>query len=156
EVAGWRLTADIAVPFGAGPHPVLVYFHGGGWTMGSPRTHLRVGREFAAAGYLTLNLDYPRAPKHRFPAAFWACLFATPWAVARTGLQWAGPRPAATWPPQAWPSAARKVGRPYAPVRSFVGSSIITGRSALWAGPGRTRSSTSQRISTRCCAGTIA
>jgi acetyl esterase len=81
EVAGWRLTADIAVPFGAGPHPVLVYFHGGGWTMGSPKTHLRVGREFAAAGYLTLNLDYRRAPKHRFPAAFDDCVFATQWAV---------------------------------------------------------------------------
>jgi acetyl esterase/lipase len=81
ETTGWRLTADIAVPFGEGPHPVLVYFHGGGWTMGSPKTHLRVGREFAAAGYLTINLDYRRAPKHRFPAAFDDCVFATRWAV---------------------------------------------------------------------------
>jgi acetyl esterase len=81
EVAGWRLTADIAVPFGTGPHPVLVYFHGGGWTMGSPKTHLRVGREFAAAGYLTINVDYRRAPKHRFPAAFEDCVFATRWAA---------------------------------------------------------------------------
>jgi len=81
EIAGWRLTADIAVPFGKGPHPVLVYFHGGGWTMGSPKTHLRVGREFAAAGYLTVNLDYRRAPKHRFPAAFDDCVFAAKWAV---------------------------------------------------------------------------
>ena len=82
EVAGWRLTADIAVPVGQGPHPVLVYFHGGGWTMGSPKTHLRVGREFAAAGYLTINVDYRRAPKHRFPAAFDDCVFATQWAGA--------------------------------------------------------------------------
>ncbi|MGE0821262.1 MAG: alpha/beta hydrolase [Candidatus Binatia bacterium] len=81
EVAGWRVTADIAVPNGAGPHPVLVYFHGGGWTMGSPKTHLRVGREFAAAGYVTINVDYRRAPKHRFPAAFDDCFFATQWAV---------------------------------------------------------------------------
>lgn len=81
EVAGWRLTADIAVPPGSGPHPVLVYFHGGGWTMGSPKTHLRLGREFAAAGYVTINVDYRRAPKHRFPAAFEDCFFATQWAV---------------------------------------------------------------------------
>jgi acetyl esterase len=81
EVAGWKITADIVVPEGQGPHPVLVYFHGGGWTMGSPKTHLRLGREFAAAGYLTLNVDYRRAPKHRFPAAFDDCLFATQWAV---------------------------------------------------------------------------
>ena len=81
QVAGWRLSADISVPTGPGPHPVLVYFHGGGWTMGSPKTHLRLGREFAAAGYLTVNVDYRRAPKHRFPAAFDDCLFATQWAV---------------------------------------------------------------------------
>lgn len=49
--------------------------------MGSPKTHLRLGREFAAAGYLTVNVDYRRAPKHRFPAAFDDCLFATQWAV---------------------------------------------------------------------------
>jgi len=81
EASGWQLTADISVPFGNGPHPVLVYFHGGGWTMGSPKTHLRVGREFAAAGYLTINVDYRRAPKHRFPAAFDDCVFATQWAA---------------------------------------------------------------------------
>ncbi len=89
EVAGWKLTADIVVPEGEGPHPVLVYFHGGGWTMGSPKTHLRLGREFAAAGYLTLNVDYRRAPKHRFPAAFDDCLFATQWAV-ENAAQYAG------------------------------------------------------------------
>jgi acetyl esterase len=81
EVAGWKVTADISVPMGTGPYPVLVYFHGGGWTMGSPKTHLRVGREFAAGGYLTINVDYRRAPKHRFPAAFDDCFFATQWAV---------------------------------------------------------------------------
>jgi acetyl esterase/lipase len=81
ETSGWRLTADIAVPKGNGPHPVLVYIHGGGWTMGSPKTHLRVGREFSAAGYLTINIDYRRAPKHRFPAAFNDSVFATQWAV---------------------------------------------------------------------------
>ena len=81
EVAGWKVTADILVPEGEGPHPVLVYFHGGGWTMGSPKTHLRLGREFAAAGYVTVNVDYRRAPKHRFPAAFDDCLFATQWVV---------------------------------------------------------------------------
>ena len=85
KIAGWRVTADIAVPQGSGPHPVLVYFHGGGWTMGSPKTHLRVGREFAAAGYLTINVDYRRAPKHRFPAAFEDCYFATQWAVTHAG-----------------------------------------------------------------------
>jgi acetyl esterase len=85
ETAGWKVTADISIPKDAGPHPVLVYFHGGGWTMGSPKTHLRVGREFAAGGYLTINVDYRRAPKHRFPAAFDDCFFATQWAMENAG-----------------------------------------------------------------------
>ena len=89
EIAGWRLNADIAVPLGDGPHPVLVYFHGGGWTMGNPKTHRRLGREFASAGYLTINVDYRLAPKHRFPAAFEDCVFATHWA-AETAAQYGG------------------------------------------------------------------
>jgi acetyl esterase len=92
EVAGWRLTADIAVPLGNGLHPVLVYFHGGGWTMGSPKTHRRLGQEFASAGYLTINLDYRRAPKHRFPAAFEDCVLATQWAVANAARYGGDPK----------------------------------------------------------------
>ena len=29
------LTSDVAVPKGPGPHPVLLYIHGGGWMAGS-------------------------------------------------------------------------------------------------------------------------
>lgn len=35
EVDGWRGTLDLYVPGGPGPHPVLLYLHGGGWRMGS-------------------------------------------------------------------------------------------------------------------------
>ena len=44
--------ADVAVPKGAGPHPVLVYLHGGGWVAGSPRTHHKLGRRFAELQFL--------------------------------------------------------------------------------------------------------
>jgi acetyl esterase/lipase len=30
------LCADVAVPKGAGPHPAMIYLHGGGWAFGSP------------------------------------------------------------------------------------------------------------------------
>jgi acetyl esterase/lipase len=30
------LRADIAVPKGAGPHPVVIYLHGGGWASARP------------------------------------------------------------------------------------------------------------------------
>ena len=44
------VAADVAVPKGPGPHPVLVYLHGGGYVIGSVRTHrLLVGNLSRAA-----------------------------------------------------------------------------------------------------------
>jgi acetyl esterase len=74
------LTADIAVPKGSGPHPVVVYLHGGGWIGGSPKTHRKLGMQFAEAGFLTINVDYRLAPEHPFPAGLEDCMFAVKWA----------------------------------------------------------------------------
>src|SRR5262245_22008686 len=74
------VTADVVVPRGAGPHPVLVYLHGGGWVCGSPRTHQKLGYRFAEAGYLVFNVDYRLAPEHPFPTPFDDCLAAVRWA----------------------------------------------------------------------------
>jgi acetyl esterase len=73
-------TADVAVPKGAGPHPVMIYLHGGGWAFGSPASFRKLGMQFAEAGYLTIVLDYRLAPEHPFPAAFEDTLFAVQWA----------------------------------------------------------------------------
>jgi len=74
------VSADVVVPRGAGPHPVLVYLHGGGWVCGSPRTHRKLGYRFAEAGYLVFNVDYRLAPEHPFPTPFEDCLAAVRWA----------------------------------------------------------------------------
>ncbi len=74
------LTADVAVPKGSGPHPVVVYLHGGGWIGGSPKTHRKLGMQFAEAGYLTINVDYRLAPEHPFPAGLDDCVYAVKWA----------------------------------------------------------------------------
>src|SRR5260370_30301814 len=63
-----NLRADIAVPKGNGPFPVVVYLHGGGWVAGNPKTHRKLGMQFAEAGFLTINVDYRLAPEHPFPA----------------------------------------------------------------------------------------
>src|SRR5882762_11514579 len=83
------LSADIAVPKGNGPHPVVVYLHGGGWVAGSPRTHRKLGMQFAEAGFLTINVDYRLAPEHPFPAGFDDCTFAAKWSV-ENAKRWNG------------------------------------------------------------------
>lgn len=75
------VTADVLVPGARGPHPVLVYLHGGGWVAGSPRTHRKLALRFAEAGYLVVNVDYRLAPEAPFPAPFDDCVFGVRWAV---------------------------------------------------------------------------
>jgi acetyl esterase len=89
DVDGWRVSVDVYQPAGEPPWPTVVFFHGGAWTMGSPASHRRMTAEFAAAGFLTLSVDYPRAPKWRFPAAYEAAKAAVGWAGANVG-QWGG------------------------------------------------------------------
>lgn len=83
------LRADICVPKGAGPHPTLVYLHGGGWVSGTSKTHTKLSMEFAAAGYLTVNVDYRLAPEHPFPAGLDDCVFASKW-TAENARRWNG------------------------------------------------------------------
>jgi acetyl esterase len=83
------VTADVVVPAGEGPHPVLVYLHGGGWICGSPTTHRKLGYRFAEAGFLVLNVDYRMAPEHPFPTPFDDCVAAIRWAHAEC-TRWGG------------------------------------------------------------------
>jgi acetyl esterase len=83
------LTADVAVPKGNGPHPAVVYLHGGGWIGGSSKTHRKLGMQFAEAGYLTINVDYRLAPEHPFPAGLEDCLFAVKW-TGENAKRWNG------------------------------------------------------------------
>lgn len=57
----------------AGSHerlPVLLYLHGGGFTIGNLETHDSLCRQLALqSGAAVLALDYRRAPEHRFPVA---------------------------------------------------------------------------------------
>lgn len=52
------------------PLPCLVYFHGGGFTIGSIQTHNVLCRELARMGHCAvISVDYRLAPEHRFPVA---------------------------------------------------------------------------------------
>ncbi|PQV50799.1 alpha/beta hydrolase [Paraburkholderia sp. BL21I4N1] len=57
-------------PGWAEPLPALVYYHGGGFTVGSVDTHDALCRMFARDGRCAvLSVDYRLAPEHKFPTA---------------------------------------------------------------------------------------
>lgn len=70
-VKGHPLPARLYSPDAApAAGPLIVYFHGGGWVVGSLDTHDRACRRLAlAAGIRILAVDYRLAPEHPFPAA---------------------------------------------------------------------------------------
>lgn len=69
EVAG--VPCLVVTPRSAGPWPVLVWFHGGGWVIGSAPLSLHTARDLAAgADCVVVSVDYRLAPEHPFPAAY--------------------------------------------------------------------------------------
>lgn len=78
---GRALRLDILQPPGPGPHPVLVYLHGGAFAIGSKRTHRALAAAYASRGYLVCNVDYRLAPQHPFPAALEDACAAWSWAA---------------------------------------------------------------------------
>jgi acetyl esterase len=63
--------------------PVMLYIHGGGWTLFSIDTHDRIMREYAArAGVAVVGIDYSLSPEHKFPVALNECSAALDWIAA--------------------------------------------------------------------------
>jgi acetyl esterase len=57
-------------PKAKGPHPVFVYFHGGGFVIGDIDTHDTIARNMCGgADVVVVSVDYRLAPEHKFPAA---------------------------------------------------------------------------------------
>jgi len=77
------LPARVYTPEGRGPFPIVVFFHGGGWVLGSLDTHDPFCRALCSgAGCVVVSVGYRLAPKHRFPAASNDALAATRWVAA--------------------------------------------------------------------------
>ena len=84
---GGELPVRVYRPDGDGaPWPVLVYFFGGGWTLGNLETGDGVCRRLTnAARCATVAVQYRLAPEHKFPAAVRDCLAGTAWVAANAG-----------------------------------------------------------------------
>ena len=63
--------------------PVCMWFHGGGWVIGSVATNDATCRALAnASGAIVVSVDYRLAPEHKFPIPFDDSYAATVWAAA--------------------------------------------------------------------------
>jgi len=85
-----RLLLDVSVPEGAGPFPIAILIHGGGWTRGDKQTvppgdsaditpwfgHL------TAAKFTWFSINYRLAPRHRWPACLEDVATAIRWVKA--------------------------------------------------------------------------
>ncbi len=70
-------------PASPGPHPIVAYFHGGGWVLGSHDSDDPLCRDLCArSDALIVSVNYRHAPEARFPAAADDAFAAVQWIAA--------------------------------------------------------------------------
>lgn len=83
---GDGLSAEWLLPSQASKDKVILYFHGGGYVIGSSRSHRPIVAKFVkGSGISALVFDYRLAPEHPFPAAVEDSLAAYRWLLT-TGV----------------------------------------------------------------------
>jgi acetyl esterase len=80
DLPGRRVPVRIYRPSAEDGLPVLVFFHGGGWVIGTLDAYDQMCSEIAVGGgCVVVSVDYRLAPEHRFPAALDDAHLATAW-----------------------------------------------------------------------------
>ena len=70
-------------PSSPGPHPVVAYFHGGGWVLGGKDSDEPLCRDLCdRTGSVVVSVNYRHGPEARFPAAVDDAFAATQWIAA--------------------------------------------------------------------------
>jgi acetyl esterase/lipase len=70
-------------PATSGPHPVVAYFHGGGWVLGSEVSDDPICRDLCSGSdTIVVSVDYRHAPESPFPAAVDDAFAAVRWIAA--------------------------------------------------------------------------
>ena len=81
------LPVRIYTPAGAGPFPLIVYFHGGGWVTADKKVYDGGARGLAKeANAVVVSVDYRLAPEAKFPAQHDDALATYKWAVANAAV----------------------------------------------------------------------
>lgn len=87
EVPGGEIAVRVFTPSGAGPHPVFVHLHGGGFVFGtidSVFNDAKCAHICRHAGCVVVTVEYRLAPEFRFPTAPEDCYAALLWTVEHT------------------------------------------------------------------------
>jgi acetyl esterase/lipase len=67
---------------GAGPWPVVVYYHGGGWVIADKAVYDGGARALSKlANAIVVSVDYRQGPEHKFPAAHDDAIATYEWAL---------------------------------------------------------------------------
>jgi cation diffusion facilitator CzcD-associated flavoprotein CzcO/acetyl esterase/lipase len=77
---GSELEYRLYRPASPGPHPIVAYFHGGGWVLGSHTSDDAVCRDLCAqSDAIFVSVNYHHAPEAKFPTAVDDGLAAVTW-----------------------------------------------------------------------------
>ena len=88
-VAAGEIRVRVYTPSGAGPHPVFLHFHGGGFVFGtidSVFNDAKCAHICMRAACVVATVEYRLAPEHRFPTAVEDCYAALCWIVEHAAL----------------------------------------------------------------------
>lgn len=82
---GRREVLDVYAPAHARALPIVIFWHGGGWTSGRRSDYRFVGSALAARGIVAVLPDYPLYPDTRFPELLHDPARAVTWVQAHAG-----------------------------------------------------------------------
>ena len=121
---GGEVPIRVYRPHGDGPLPGIVFFHGGGFVIGTIDTHDPICRLLAAeAGAVVVSIEYRLAPEHPFPAGVDDCIAATGWVADNAAVARHRRRPAwwcaATAPAATSPPSSPNIARDHGPTLAF-------------------------------------
>lgn len=81
-----KIPLRIYRPAGAGPFPVILFFHGGGWVLFTPENYDPISTHLCHDTHaIVVSVDYRRSPENKFPASLNDCYDAVCWADAHIG-----------------------------------------------------------------------